>query len=130
MLGSNKVIAFLGARDPTAARAFFRDTLGLPLVSEDEFALVFDAGGTMLRVSFVQEMTPAKYTVLGWQVPDIATTVAELRDLGVRFEMYQGVPQDEFGIWEAPSGALVAWFTDPSGNILSLTQFPRTARTP
>ena len=105
-----------------AARAFYRDTLGLALVGEDPFALVFDANGTRLRVSPVKEMTPAPYTVLGWDVEDIVAKVKDLVERGVKFERYGFLPQDELGIWQAPEGARVAWFKDPSGNTLSIAQ--------
>ena len=124
MLGSHKIISFVGARDPERAKGFYQGTLGLRLVEEQlPFALVFDANGTMLRVSIVQEVTAAKYTVLGWQVPDIAATVRDLEKAGVKLERY-GIPgQDELGIWTAPGGTRVAWFKDPDGNLLSVTQF-------
>ncbi len=124
-LGSQPVIAFVAATDAARAREFYRDVLGLRLVAEElPFALVFDANGTMLRVTFVQELTPARYTVLGWRVSDIAATAGQLREAGVRFERYQGMKdQDEQGIWTSPSGARVAWFRDPDGNTLSVTQF-------
>jgi catechol 2,3-dioxygenase-like lactoylglutathione lyase family enzyme len=123
MLGSEKLVAFVGTRDLDRARAFYRDTLGLQLVSEDRFALVFDAGGTMLRVAAVQEMTAAKYTVLGWQVRDIVQIATKLGEAGVNLERFAGMNQDEEGIWKSPSGARVAWFKDPDGNTLSITQF-------
>jgi catechol 2,3-dioxygenase-like lactoylglutathione lyase family enzyme len=118
-----KLMAFVFTRDPTRARAFYRDTLRLELVSEDEFALVLDIGGTMLRVTTVQELTPAAYTILGWQVQDVVGAVKSLQRKDVVFERYPGMIQDEHGIWESPSGARVAWFKDPDGNTLSLTQF-------
>jgi catechol 2,3-dioxygenase-like lactoylglutathione lyase family enzyme len=123
MLGRERLMAFVAARDLARARTFYRDTLGLRLVSEDDFALVFDASGTMLRVAAVQEMAPAKYTVLGWQVDDIVSTAKKLREAGVEFERYAGMQQDEAGIWNSPGGARVAWFKDPEGNTLSITQF-------
>ena len=123
MLGSSKVVAFVATAAPARAKAFYANTLGLSLVSEDSFALVFDAGGTMLRVSIVQEVRPAGYTVLGWMVPDISVAVGELAQRGVRFQRYDGLEQDAQGIWTAPGGARVAWFHDPDGNTLSLTQF-------
>lgn len=97
--------------------------MGLRLVSEDKFALVFDAAGTMLRVTSVQEIAVANYTVLGWQVLDIIQTAKSLREAGVNLERYPGMQQDELGIWNSPSGAKVAWFKDPDGNTLSITQF-------
>jgi catechol 2,3-dioxygenase-like lactoylglutathione lyase family enzyme len=123
VLGGAKVMAFVGTRQADHARAFYRDTLGLKLVSEDNFALVFDVNGTMLRVTLVPHLTPAPFTVLGWQVTDIAATVRNLQEAGVALERFRGMAQDELGIWTAPGGARVAWFKDPDGNILSLTQF-------
>lgn len=123
MLGSEKLIAFVATRDPVRAKAFYRDILGLRLFSEDEFALVFDAAGTMLRVAAVQEVAAAKYTVLGWRVPDIVQVATKLREAHVMLERYQGMQQDELGIWNSPSGAKVAWFKDWDGNTLSITQF-------
>ena len=93
------------------------------LVADEPFALVFDAHGVMLRVTKVDAVTPAPYTVLGWRVPDIGAAVMELGGSGVVFERYQGMPQDELGIWTSPSGAKIAWFRDPDGNVLSLTEF-------
>jgi catechol 2,3-dioxygenase-like lactoylglutathione lyase family enzyme len=122
MLGSSKVVAFVATAAPARARAFYANTLGLSLVSEDSFALVFDAGGTMLRVSIVQEVRPAGYTVLGWMVPDISVAVRDLAQRGVALQRYDGLNQDAQGIWTAPGGARVAWFHDPDGNTLSLTQ--------
>ena len=123
ILGSQKLVAFVATRDPSRAKEFYRDTLGLPLVSEDEFALVFDTAGTMLRVTRVQELAAAKYTVLGWQVRDIFQTAKDLQRAHVTLERFPGMQQDEFGIWNSPSGARVAWFKDPDGNTLSITQF-------
>jgi catechol 2,3-dioxygenase-like lactoylglutathione lyase family enzyme len=123
VLGTEKVVAFVGIRDPARAKAFYGDVLGLLLVSEDPFALVFDAHGTMLRVSIVPEVAAAKYTVLGWDVTDIAATAKQLGDLGVKLERFEGLQQDELGIWNSPSGARVGWFKDPDDNILSITQF-------
>jgi catechol 2,3-dioxygenase-like lactoylglutathione lyase family enzyme len=124
VLGSHKVVAFVATRVPERAKAFYRDTLGLHLVAEQlPFALVFDANGTMLRVTIVRELVTAPYTVLGWDVPDIAATAKALSAAGVKLERYPGMPQDELGIWTSPSGARVAWFKDPDGNTLGVTQF-------
>jgi catechol 2,3-dioxygenase-like lactoylglutathione lyase family enzyme len=129
MLDGSRLIAFLGTRNFGRATKFYRDLLGLTLVSEEPTALVFDARGTMLRVSLVPELTPANYTVLGWEVPDIVATVQNLSDEGVVFERFSFLEQDEFGIWLAPGAAAqVAWFKDPDGNLLSLTEFPQTRR--
>jgi catechol 2,3-dioxygenase-like lactoylglutathione lyase family enzyme len=123
ILGSQKLVAFVATRDSGRAKAFYRDTLGLRLLSEDEFALVFDAAGTMLRITRVQEVAAAKYTVLGWQVPDIVRTARDLQKCHVTLERYPGMHQDELGIWNSPRGARVAWFKDPDGNTLGITQF-------
>ena len=122
MLASAKLVAFVTINNAARARAFYRDVLGLRLVSEDNFALVFDANGTMLRVAIAAHMTAAPYTVLGWAVAEIAATVRQLAAAGVRFELYPGMQQDELGIWQSPSGARVAWFKDPDGNTLSVSQ--------
>ena len=122
-LASSSLVAFVGVCDPDCAKRFYRDTLGLRLVSEElPFALVFDVQGTMLRVTVVPEVKPAKFTVLGWQVPDIQAAVSSLENAGVEFQRYAGLPQDGLGIWTSPNGARVAWFHDPDGNILSVTQ--------
>jgi catechol 2,3-dioxygenase-like lactoylglutathione lyase family enzyme len=120
---NRKLIAFIATRDLGRAKEFYRDTLGLDLISEDEFALVFDVSGTMLRVTRVEELTAAEYTVLGWQVDDIASAAKQLRKAYITLERYSGMDQDELGIWNSPSGAKVAWFKDPDGNTLSLTEF-------
>jgi catechol 2,3-dioxygenase-like lactoylglutathione lyase family enzyme len=121
MDSSAKIVAFVGTRNPQRAKDFYRDALGLNLVSEDPFALVFDVNGTMLRVTPVPQLTPAKFTVLGWAVGDIEATVKQLQEAGVVFERYD-FPQDELGIWTAPGGAKIAWFKDPDGNVLSVSQ--------
>lgn len=123
MLQNAKVMTFVGTRDAAKARAFYRDTLGLTLVEENSFALVFDSNGTMLRVTNVRELNPAPYTVLGWEVPDISAAVRELAAVGVVFSRYPGMVQDEDGVWTSPSGARISWFPDPDGNMLSLKQF-------
>ena len=122
MLGKHKIIAFVGTTNAARAKAFYGDILGLELIEEGKFALVFDANGTMLRVTPVKEIAPASYTVLGWEVPDVASAAAELAAGGVKFERYAGVPQDEQGVWTSPGGAKVAWFKDPDGNTLSISQ--------
>ena len=123
MLGNAKVVAFVATADPDAAQRFYGGTLGLRLVEDAPFALVFDAGGTMLRIQKLETVTAAVNTVLRWDVGDIRTPVDRLAAAGVVFERYAGLPQDEVGIWTSPDGALVAWFKDPDGNTLSLTQF-------
>jgi|SRR5579863_5945833 len=124
LLESSPIMAFSATTDADRAKTFYRDQLGLKLVEESGFALVFDAAGIMLRVQRVQEVRVAQYTALGWQVPDIAAKVDELEKAGVKFERYNFRGVDEKGIWTPPgSSTKVAWFKDPDGNILSLTQF-------
>ena len=123
MLGSSDVIAFAAATDLDRARAFYEEALGLPLVGQNEIACVFDANGTMLRVTAVPEVSRAGYTVLGWRVTDIAAAARDLAARGVVFIRYDGMDQDGDGVWTTPGGDQVAWFADPDGNILSLTQF-------
>jgi catechol 2,3-dioxygenase-like lactoylglutathione lyase family enzyme len=122
-LGSAKLVAFAATSAPARALEFYRDTLGLKLVEETPFAFVFDAKGTMLRLTPVEKVAVAPYTVLGWRVKDITATVKELKDAGVKFNRYPGMEQNALGIWTSPSGARVAWFKDPDGNTLSVTQF-------
>jgi catechol 2,3-dioxygenase-like lactoylglutathione lyase family enzyme len=122
-LAQQRILTFVATCDPDRAKKFYRDTLGLPLVCEElPFALVFDVNGITLRVTIVEKLSPAPFTVLGWQVPDIAIAVTALEEAGVHFEHYPGMPQDELGIWTSPGGAKVAWFKDPDGNTLSLSQ--------
>ena len=124
MLNKSKIIGFVATSNPTKARPFYEKTLGLTFVSGDQFALVFEANGTMLRVQKVDQVNPGKYTALGWEVDDIQREVDALSKRGVTFARYEGLSQDERGIWTAPGKAKIAWFTDPDGNILSLTEFP------
>jgi catechol 2,3-dioxygenase-like lactoylglutathione lyase family enzyme len=122
MLSSEKLVAFVSTTNADRARAFFRDKLGLRLISEDGFALVFDSNGAPLRVALAKEVNPAPYTVLAWDVKDIRATVLELKKAGVTFEIFGFFKQDDLGIWTAPDGAQVAWFKDPDGNILGVAQ--------
>lgn len=123
MLGTSQLVGFAATRHPELAKGFYRDVLGLELIEDGAFAIVFEANGTMLRIQKVQEHTPAKHTALGWRVDDIRSTIDQLTMKGVRFERYDPLPQDDRGIWRAPDGAEVAWFKDPDGNVLSLTQW-------
>jgi catechol 2,3-dioxygenase-like lactoylglutathione lyase family enzyme len=118
------VMAFVSTSNGGQAISFYRDKLGLKLVADEPFAVVFDVSGTMLRVTKVDRVVAAPYTVLGWRVGDIAGVVKDLAARGVRFQRYDGMDQDPDGVWTSPAGARVAWFKDPDGNVLSLTQFP------
>jgi catechol 2,3-dioxygenase-like lactoylglutathione lyase family enzyme len=125
VLGTSKIVAFAPTTDPARARAFYEGVLGLRLVADEKpFALVFDANGTMLRVASVREHHPQPFTILGWEVESIETTVQQLTAVGVEFLRFPGMNDgDALGIWTSPSGARVAWFHDPDKNVLSLTQF-------
>jgi catechol 2,3-dioxygenase-like lactoylglutathione lyase family enzyme len=125
MLGTADLVAFVPTRDPQKARRFYEQTLGLEFVSEDPFALVFSAHGVMLRVanvSTVKDFRPAPFTILGWRVSSAESTVRALSEKGIEFERFPGMQQNPLGIWRSPSGAQVAWFKDPDGNILSITE--------
>ena len=123
MLESGSVVAFIAATDMDRARLFYEQRLGLTVMEHTDFACVFDANGTMLRVTAVPCVAQAAYTVLGWRVADIAATIQELTSQDVVFIRYDGMEQDESGVWTAPGGDKVTWFSDPDGNVLSLTQF-------
>ena len=123
MLGNTPIVAFIPTLDFDKARAFYVDVLGLRFVDNDGFAMVLDANGTMIRVAKVQpDFKPAQFTILGWQVSEIEKVVSALTEKGVVFERYGFFEQDPLGIWSAPGGAKVAWFKDPDGNVLSVSQ--------
>ena|SRR6266404_7522897 len=124
MLGSAKIVGFVPTRDFVKAKAFYERVLGLRFISEDPFALALDANGIRVRVSKVPEFKPQQFTILGWEVADIGKFVSGLQEKGVAFEHYNIPGQDDRGIWSAPGGAKVAWFKDPDGNILSISQHP------
>jgi len=123
VLAASDVIAFASTTDLARARSFYGTTLGLRVVDENEYACLFDANGTMLRITAVAEVAHPGYTVLGWRVTDIGETVARLESLGVTFARYDGMAQDAHGVWTTPTGDRIAWFTDPDENVLSLTEF-------
>ena len=123
MLATSDVIAFAPTTDMARARSFYEGMLGLSVLDESIYACVFDAHGTMLRVTAVAEVARPGYTVLGWRVTDIGATIADLRSRGVVFARYDGMDQDDQGVWTTPNGDRIAWFADPDGNVLSLTQF-------
>jgi catechol 2,3-dioxygenase-like lactoylglutathione lyase family enzyme len=122
MLAASKLIGFVPTKDPAKARGFYERKLGFTFVSEDNFALVMRAGESMIRIAKAQDFTPAPYTVLGWEVANIEEVAGWLRGQGVAFEKYPWVEDKETGIWSAPGGDKVAWFKDPDGNVLSISQ--------
>jgi catechol 2,3-dioxygenase-like lactoylglutathione lyase family enzyme len=121
MLGSTNIIAFVPTKDAEKAKTFYVDVLGLRFVKDDGFAMVLDANGIMVRVARAQ-FTPGPFTILGWQVSDIEKMVKGLQEKGVHCERFGFFEQDALGIWTAPTGDKVAWFKDPDGNVLSVSQ--------
>jgi len=122
-LPSSDCVAFVATASLARARAFYEKALGLKVTGESPIAVTFDANGTTVRTVLVERPVIAPYTTLGWTVADISASVRELTSRGVKFERFDGVEQDELGVWRSPGGAQVAWFKDPDGNTLSLTQF-------
>ncbi|MBV8086649.1 MAG: VOC family protein [Chloroflexi bacterium] len=122
MLAGCPFSGFALTSHPDAARAFYRDVLGLALLHEDDFGMEFEVAGARLRVSKIEAFEPAAHTIAGWTVGDIAAMARELVAKGVQFNHYPGMPQDQLGVWSPDGATKVAWFKDPDGNTLSLTQ--------
>jgi catechol 2,3-dioxygenase-like lactoylglutathione lyase family enzyme len=125
IIAETGAVSFILTAARAAAKPFYAGALGLPIVAEDDFAVTFAlAGGARLRLTDLPDHQAQQHTVLGWAVADIAAAIAELRSKGVTFTIYDGFGQDADGVWSPPGGgAKVAWFCDPDGNVLSLTQF-------
>lgn len=123
MLETCDVIAFASTTDVLRAREFYEGCLGLRVTEVNAYACVFDAHGTMLRITAAAEVAHPGYTVLGWRVADIDDAITRLASRGVVFTRYEGMDQDARGVWTTPNGDQIAWFTDPDGNVLSLTEF-------
>jgi catechol 2,3-dioxygenase-like lactoylglutathione lyase family enzyme len=123
MMHLDKPIFFLATANADRSRQFYEQMLGLKFVADEPPALVLQVGDSMLRIQKVDQVHAAPYTALGWGVSDIRKTVHHLREAGVAFQRYDGMNQDADGIWQSPGGAFVAWFRDPDGHVLSLTQF-------
>ena len=121
MLAEAQYVGFIPVRDPAVARAFYEGTLGLEVLDESPAALLLNANGTLLRVTPVPQLAAQPFTIAGWQVHDIEATLRALVARGVKVKRYDGMGQDELGVWVTPSGDRVAWFEDPDGNTLSLT---------
>lgn len=122
MLSDKELKAFVATVMPHKAKLFYKDILGLKLLSEDNYALEFEANETLLRVIIVKELQPQVFTVLGWNVDDIIATIKLLNEKGIFCEKYDFFEQDNLGVWTSPGGSKVAWFKDPDGNVLSLTE--------
>jgi len=124
MLTGAKLVAFGATTHPADAIAFYTKVLGLALRYEDEFAISLDSGGVELRLQKVEQFAPQAFTTLGWQVPRMTEVIERLITHGVVLERYPWIEQDASGVWQAPSGARVAWFKDPDGNLLSVAEYP------
>jgi len=122
MLSQRPIVAFVPTVDFERARAFYEGIIGLSVVQTDQFAMVMDANGLMVRITKVEKFTPQPFTILGWEVHNVPHMAEKLKTRGVVFERYPGLEQDAVGIWTSPSGAKVAWFKDPDGNVLSISQ--------
>jgi len=122
MLANKELKAFVPTLQPDKAKHFYKDILGLKLLSEDDYGIEFNANGTLLRVIFVHELKPQVFTILGWNVIDIVSAIKSLNKKGILCEKYDFMDQDKLGIWISPGGSKVAWFKDPDGNVLSLTE--------
>ena len=122
MPSPGRLVAFAATRDLARAQRFYTDQVGLTVVTANPGAVVLDSDGVQLRVTLVAEKAEAMYTVLGWEVDDLTAQVAALRARGVVFNRYPGMEQDADDAWTAPDGTKVAWFTDPDGNVLSLSR--------
>jgi len=123
MLTTSKIVGFVATTKPDEAKQFYEKKLGLKLLEQSPFALVFRSGDTTVRVQKVESLSAAPYTSLGWDVLDITATVQQLTSNGVVFQRFDGLPQNDAGIWQTPDGSQVAWFEDPDGNTLSLTEY-------
>lgn len=122
MLTEGKIVGFVPTNDSKKARSFYEGKLGFQFVSEDQFALVMNAHGNNIRIAKGAKFTPAHYTVLGWEVKDIESVVTALKQSGVEFESYPFIQDRKLMIWSTPDGSKVAWFKDPDGNVLSVSQ--------
>jgi catechol 2,3-dioxygenase-like lactoylglutathione lyase family enzyme len=127
MLENANLVAFIGTAKPAEARAFYEDTLGLLFMSEDPHTMIFDSNGTVLKVQKLKEVRPAHGTAVGWEVDHIVRAIHDLTAKGVSFLRFPGLEQDREAIWTAPNGTMVAWFKDPDGNVLSLTEHAQRA---
>jgi catechol 2,3-dioxygenase-like lactoylglutathione lyase family enzyme len=124
VLDGSELVAFVGSRDLEESNGFYAGILGLKRVEATSFANLYDVDGTMLRVTEVETVARAPYTVLGWNVANIQASVDVLAASGLVFKRYEGMDQDDAGVWTAPGGARIVWFEDPDGNTLSLSQLP------
>jgi len=125
MLIEPTITAFLPTAQPERSKQFYLHTLGLKLRSEDPYAFEFEGNGVVLRITIVDALRPQPFTVLGFRIEKIESQVKTLVEKGVEFEKYGGLEQDDLGIWTSPSKAKIAWFKDPDGNLVSLTEYAK-----
>jgi len=123
MLNAAPFMAFIPVSDLTSARSFYSEVLGLQVTDENPYAVILNSGGTMLRLTQVDNLQPQPFTIAGWEVRDIGVVVDALVGQGVTFTRYDGMEQDERAVWTTPGSDRVAWFKDLDGNTLSLTSF-------
>jgi predicted enzyme related to lactoylglutathione lyase len=124
LLAKNKIKGFVPTRNLKRAKPFYLDVLGLKFESEDEYALEVWGGENRIRIVPTEKFEPLPFTILGWDVPDIEEIASGLKDRGVTFETYSFLEHDALGIWNSPQGTRVAWFKDPDGNVLAISQYP------
>jgi len=121
-LRAGAFIGFIPVTDLASARAFYVGTLGLTMTEDSPFAVVLRHRGIVIRLTEVAELRPQPFTIAGWEVPEIGAVIDSLRSSGVTFRRYDGMDQDDRGIWTTPGGDRIAWFLDLDGNTLSLTE--------
>lgn len=129
MLNQGRVLTFVPVSDVDRAMHFYSDVLGLVVTDCSDSYCALDAGGVTIRLTLVVDRPAVEHTIVGWSVPDLNTIAAELVERGLTFHRYDGMDQDQYGAWVAPNGDHIAWFSDPDGNILSLTQFANVPAT-
>ena len=122
MLASGRMAGFVPTKDYDRAREFYEGKLAFEFVSLDQFGLVLSVVGHKIRIAKIPNFTPLQGTILGWEVEQIETVAAWLKERGVTLEKYPFAQDRELGIWTAPSGDKVAWFKDPDGNVLGISQ--------
>jgi len=121
-LSQSKIVSFIPSTNLELAASFYTNKLNLKLISSDDYALEYFVNNATLRINKVVDLVKVNYTVLGWEVKNIKSTVDELRKNGIKFIFYEGMSQNENGICSFPDGGKVAWFKDPDDNTLSISQ--------
>lgn len=122
MFDAFPISVFIATAKPEESKAFYQDVMGLTLVDDNPFALVFNLSGAELRISKVPSFAPQPFTVLDWQVGNLEKSMSNLAGKGINFELFSGMDQDENGVWSTPEGVRIAWFKDPDDNVLSISK--------